>query len=55
MPDKTQSKKVWIRAVIIAFISFVLSAFLYKAGILTGLENKSYDSRMVKTAFSVGK
>jgi adenylate cyclase len=53
MPDKTQSKKVWIRAVIIAFISFVLSAFLYKAGILTGLENKSYDSRMVKTAFSV--
>lgn len=53
MREKSLSKKVWSRALIIAFISFILSSFLYKSGILSGLENKSYDSRMLNTAFSV--
>ena len=53
MPNIPQSKKVWIRAIIIAFICFILSAFLYKTGLLDGLENKSYDSRMLRTSSTV--
>ena len=41
---------IWIRAIIVALISSLISIFFLKIGSLTNLENKAYDRRMRNSA-----
>ena len=50
MGKEKKNGKIWIRSIIIAVICSVLTIVLYKAGLLTTLENKTYDTRMLSTS-----
>ena len=41
---------IWIRAIIVALISSLISVFFFKIGSLDNLENKAYDRRMRNSA-----
>lgn len=45
-----QKHKLWIRSIIIALLSILLSAVLQFSGIFNTFENKSYDLRMISAA-----
>jgi len=50
MANIKQKQTPLIRAMIVAFFCFILSVFLSKVGLFNSLENKTYDSRMLRTS-----
>ena len=50
MKKQKKNGKIWIRSVIVALICSALTVVLYKIGLFTTLENKTYDNRMLSTS-----
>lgn len=50
MPNEKKSGKIWIRSIIVAILCCCVVSILYKKKVFEVLENKTYDSRMIKTA-----
>ena len=50
MKKQKKNGKIWIRSVIVALVCSALTIVLYKVGLFTTLENKTYDNRMLSTS-----